>query len=107
MAYYETKIFPIAGGGGGMPVGTKYAVAISLSLSDDSDTVLTAQLKDQNGDNLGQAASVSLPAGGSSIVSGNYDDTTQSLVLVLDSGDEISISLAKLSPRGIARLGNN
>lgn len=77
-----------------LPDSTKYGSNISLSL-DGSTYVLTIQLKDQNGDNLGTASTVDLPLE-SVIVSGSYDSTTKSIVLVLDSGDTITIPVGDL-----------
>lgn len=77
-----------------LPDSTKYGSSISLSL-DGSTYVLTIQLKDQNGDNLGTASTVDLPLE-SVIVSGSYDDTTKSIILVLDSGDTITIPVGDL-----------
>lgn len=77
-----------------LPDSTKYGASISLSL-DSSTYVLTVQLKDQDGSNLGTAATIDIPSE-SVIVSGYYDSATKSIVLVLDSGDTITIPVGDL-----------
>lgn len=77
-----------------LPDSTKYAANVSLSL-DSTTYVLTIQLKDQDGSNLGTAVTVDLPLE-SVIVSGSYDSTTKSIILVLDSGGTITIPVGDL-----------
>lgn len=79
-----------------IPMGVlpnSYAVAINMSL--DEDYILSAQLVDQNGNTMGTAQTVDLPLE-SVIVDGRYDDNTQSLILVLDNGNEITIPVSGL-----------
>lgn len=77
-----------------LPDSTKYAASISMSL-DNTTYVLTVQLKDQDGSNLGTAVTIDLPLE-SVIVSGSYDSVTKSIILVLDSGDTITIPVGDL-----------
>lgn len=84
-------IIPIPLGSGG-PSGS-YATNINVSL--DENYVLSVQLVDQNGDPLGTEQTVDLPLE-SVVVNGRYDSQTQSLILVLDNGNEISIPVSGL-----------
>lgn len=77
-----------------LPDSTKYAASISLSL-DSTSYILTVQLKDQDGSNLGTSATIDLPLE-SVIVSGSYDSVTKSIILVLNSGDTITIPVGDL-----------
>ena len=77
-----------------LPDTTKYAVALSLTI-DASTFVVTAQLKDQNGDNLGTAQTIDLPLE-SVVVGGSYDSQTQKVVLTLQNGNTIEFSVADL-----------
>lgn len=77
-----------------LPNTTKYATNLVMSL-DDSTYLLTIQLKDQNGDNIGTARTVDLPLE-SLIVSGSYDSSTKSLVILLDNGNTITIPVGDL-----------
>lgn len=73
---------------------TLYAAALSLTIN-PTTYVLTGQLLDQNGDNLGEAQSIDLPLE-SMIVSGSYDATTKSVILTLKNGETITFSVADL-----------
>ena len=84
------RILPIPLQGG--PQGN---YAVNLNMSIDSNYVLSAQLVDQNGDLLGSEQTVDLPLE-SVVVNGRYDAQTQSLILVLDNGNEISIPVSGL-----------
>lgn len=77
-----------------LPDTTKYGAGIDLTI-DSSTYVVTAQLKDQNGNNLGQAKAIDLPLE-SVVVNGAYDSTTKQVVLTLDNGSEIKFSVADL-----------
>lgn len=70
-----------------------YATNISVTM--DGNYVLSVQLIDQNGNPLGTEQIVDLPLE-SVVVNGRYDAQTQSLVLVLDNGNEISIPVSGL-----------
>ena len=77
-----------------LPASTKYAAGLSLSL-DPSTYVLTIQLKDQDSVDIGSAQTVDLPLE-SIVVSGSYDSTTKSIILVLDNGNTIDIPVGDL-----------
>lgn len=77
-----------------LPDTTKYGASLSLTI-DSSTYVVTAQLKDQNGDNLGQAQTIDLPLE-SVVVSGSYDSQTKKVVLTLQSGSTVEFSVADL-----------
>ncbi|MBO7712326.1 MAG: hypothetical protein J6S85_02085 [Methanobrevibacter sp.] len=79
---------------GALPDTTKYTANLVVSLN-SSTYVLTIQLKDQNGDNIGTARTVDLPLE-NIIVSGSYDTATKSLVILLDNGDTITIPVGDL-----------
>jgi len=55
-----------------LPNTTKYAAALSLTIN-SSTFVMTGQLKDQNGDNLGTTQTIDLPLE-SVVVDGSYDN---------------------------------
>lgn len=73
---------------------TKYGATLSLSI-DSTTYVLTATLKDQDGNTLGTAQTIDLPIE-SVVVDGEYDNTTKEVVLELVSGSEIRFSVADL-----------
>lgn len=77
-----------------LPDSTKYAASFSLSI-DSSTYVVTGQLKDQDGNNLGAAQTIDLPLE-SVVISGSYDSATKEVVLVLENGSEIRFSVADL-----------
>ena len=77
-----------------LPDSTKYAASLSLSIN-SSTFVITGQLKDQDGNNLGSAQTIDLPLE-SVVVSGSYDSATKEVVLVLENGSEIRFSVADL-----------
>lgn len=77
-----------------LPNTTKYAAALSLTI-DSSTYVMTGQLKDQNGDNLGKAQPIDLPLE-SVVVGGSYDSQTQKVILTLQNGNTIEFSVADL-----------
>lgn len=77
-----------------MPISTKYGASISLTI-DSSTYVMTAQLKDQDNNNLGTAQTIDLPLE-SVVVSGSYDSDTKEVILVLENGSEIRFSVADL-----------
>lgn len=78
--------------GNGGPSGS-YATNINVSL--DENYVLSVQLVDQNGDPLGSEQTVDLPVE-ATVVNGYYDAQTQSLILVLQNGNEITIPVSGL-----------
>lgn len=79
---------------GALPNTTKYGASLSLTIN-TSTYVVTAQLKDKNGDNLGNPQTIDLPLE-SVVVSGRYDAYTREVVLTLKSGSEIRFSVANL-----------
>ena len=65
-------------------------------MSVDPDTyVITGQLKDQDGNNLGTAGTIDLPLE-SVVVSGSYNSSTKKVVLTLKNGSTIEFSIADL-----------
>lgn len=77
-----------------LPDTTKYAAALSLTIN-SSTFVMTGQLKDQNGDNLGTAQTIDLPLE-SVVVGGAYNSQTKKVVLTLQNGNTIEFSVADL-----------
>ena len=79
---------------GALPNTTKYGAALSLTIN-STNYVVTAQLKDQDGNNLGTAQTIDLPLE-SVVVSGAYDSVTKEVVLTLQDGSKIRFSVADL-----------
>ena len=77
-----------------LPNTTKYTAGLSLTIN-SSTYVVSAQLKDQDGNNLGTAQTIDLPLE-SVVVSGSYDDNTKKVVLTLQSGSTVEFSVADL-----------
>lgn len=77
-----------------LPASTKYGASISLTI-DNSTYVVTAQLKDQDGNNLGSAQTIDLPLE-SVVVNGSYDSQTKKIILTLQNGNTIEFSVADL-----------
>ena len=77
-----------------LPDSTKYAANASLSIN-TTTYVVTLQLKDQDGNNLGSAQTIDLPLE-SVVVSGSYDSTNKKIVLTLQSGSTIDIPVGDL-----------
>lgn len=77
-----------------LPNTTKYAASLSLSIN-QTTYVVTAQLKDQDGNNLGTAGTIDLPLE-SVVVSGTYDSVNKKIVLTLQDGSTIDIPVADL-----------
>lgn len=77
-----------------LPSSTKYGAALTLSIN-SSTYVITAQLKDQNGDALGTAQTIDLPLE-SVVVGGEYDSTNKKIILTLESGSTIDIPVGDL-----------
>lgn len=73
---------------------TKYGASIDLTM-DESTYVVTVQLKDQTGANLGQAKTIDLPLE-SVVVSGSYDKATKEVVLTLKDGSEVRFGVGDL-----------
>lgn len=79
---------------GALPDTTKYGATLSLTI-DSTTYIVTAQLKDQDGNNLGTAQTIDLPLE-SVVVSGAYDSVTKEVVLTLQGGSTIRFSVADL-----------
>lgn len=77
-----------------LPDSTKYAAALDLSIN-SSTYVITGQLKDQDGNNIGTAQTIDLPLE-SVVVSGSYDSANKKIVLTLQSGSTIDIPVGDL-----------
>lgn len=79
---------------GALPDTTKYAASLVLSIN-PTTFVVTAQLKDQDNNNIGAAQTIDLPLE-SVVVSGAYDSVTKEVVLTLEGGSTIRFSIADL-----------
>lgn len=79
---------------GALADSTKYGASLTLSIN-STTYVVTAQLKDQDGNNLGTAQTIDLPLE-SVVVSGSYDATTKKVILTLQDGSTIDFSVADL-----------
>lgn len=77
-----------------LPSTTKYGSSLSLTINEQT-YVLTAQLKDQEGNNLGTAQTVDLPLE-TMVVGAEYDKNTKELVLKLKNGQTVRFSIADL-----------
>lgn len=77
-----------------LPSSTKYGASMTLSIN-STTYVVTAQLKDQDGNALGTAQTIDLPLE-SVVVSGSYDATNKKVVLTLQDGSTIDFSVADL-----------
>jgi hypothetical protein len=73
---------------------TLYGSSLSLSIN-TTTFVVTATLKDQNGNTLGTAQTIDLPLE-SVVVNGSYNNTTKKVVLTLQSGSTVEFSVADL-----------
>lgn len=79
---------------GALPSSTKYGANLSLSIN-TSTYVVTLQLKDQDGNNLGSSQTIDLPLE-SVVVNGSYNSSTKKVVLTLQNGSTIEFSVADL-----------
>ena len=77
-----------------LPNTTKYCASCDLTIN-SSTYVMTLQLKDQDGNNLGTAKTVDLPLE-TMVVSGSYDSTNKKVILTLQNGQTIEFSVADL-----------
>lgn len=77
-----------------LPASTLYGASFELSIN-STTYVVTATLKDQNGDTLGTAQTIDLPLE-SVVVSGSYDSTNKKIVLTLQSGSTVDIPVGDL-----------
>lgn len=88
------KVPTIASDIGALPNTTRYGASLSLTIN-TSTYVVTAQLKDKNGDNLGNPQTIDLPLE-SVVVGGRYDSYTREVVLTLKNNSTIRFSVADL-----------
>ena len=77
-----------------LPDSTKYGASLSLTIN-SSTFVVTAQLKDQDGGNLGSAQTIDLPLE-SVVVNGSYDSVNKKIILTLEDGNTIDIPVGDL-----------
>lgn len=77
-----------------LPSSTKYGASLNMSL-DSSTYVLTIQLKDQDGNNLGDAKTVDLPLE-SMVTGGSYSNTTKKITLTQQGGGSVEISIGDI-----------
>lgn len=77
-----------------LPSSTKYGAALTLEIN-SSTYVVTATLKDQDGNALGTAQTIDLPLE-SVVVSGSYDATNKKVILTLQDGSTVEFSVADL-----------
>ncbi len=87
-----------------LPSSTKYGSSFSLTI-DNSTFVVTAQLKDQDGNNLGTAQTIDLPLE-SVVVNGTYDSVNKKIILTLQNGNTIDIPVSDLIS-GLLKSGDN
>lgn len=71
------------------------ASAADIELTMDSNFILTAQLKDQFGNDIGIKQQINLPLE-TFVVDGEYDAANKKLILTLESGTQIEIDVADL-----------
>ena len=77
-----------------LPASTKYGASFDLSIN-STTYVVTATLKDQDGNTLGTAQTIDLPLE-SVVVSGSYDSTNKKIILTLQGGSTVEFSVADL-----------
>ena len=77
-----------------LPSSTKYGAGISVSIN-TTDYKVTTILKDQDGNTLGVPQVIDLPIE-SVVVGGSYDDVNKKIVLTLQNGSTIDISVGDL-----------
>lgn len=77
-----------------LPWTTKYWASLDMSIN-TTTYVITAQLKDQDGNNLWTAKTIDLPLE-SVVVSGSYNAQTKKVVLTLQNWSTIEFSVADL-----------
>lgn len=77
-----------------LPTSTKYGSSLVLSI-DNTTYVMTATLKDQDGNTLGTAQTIDLPLE-TMVVSGSYDDNNKKIILTLKNGQTVEFSVADI-----------
>lgn len=73
---------------------TKYGATFTLTM-DSSTYVITATLKDQDGNTLGTAQTIDLPLE-SVVVGGSYDSANKKIVLTLENGNTVDVPVGDL-----------
>ena len=79
---------------GAVPGGEGDVQGISMTI-DPSTYVMTTQLKDGKGGNVGSPATIDLPLE-SMVVGGEYDEENKSIILTLKNGQTVEFSVADL-----------
>lgn len=77
-----------------LPASTKYGATLTLAI-DSTTYVVTATLKDQDGNTLGAAQTIDLPLE-TMVVSGSYDSASKKVILTLKNGSTVEFSVADL-----------
>lgn len=77
-----------------LPDTTKYGANLSLGIN-PTNFVMTLQLKDQNGNNIGSEQVVDLPLE-SVVVNGSYDSQNKKIILTLENGNTIDVPVGDL-----------
>lgn len=77
-----------------LPDSTKYGSSFELSVN-SSTFVVTASLKDQDGNVLGTTQTIDLPLE-SVVVSGSFDSSTKKIILTLQNGNTVEIPVGDL-----------
>lgn len=93
---------------GALPNTTLYCASVDFSF-DGTTYIATIQLKDQNGDNLSTAKTITLPFS-DAVVSGSFDSDTQMISLENMGGQLVQFSIAGLLTQvqsDISDLQNN
>jgi len=93
---------------GALPSSTLYCASVDFSF-DGTTYSATIQLKDQNGNNLSTAKTVTLPFSGT-VVNGSFNSSTKMIVLETMGGQLIQFSIADLLTQvqtDITNLQNN
>ena len=95
-AVQPNSLAPVATSGkyGDLTQKPNYGASLSFTIN-QTTFVITAQLKDQNGNNLGPAQTVDLPLE-SVVVGGSYDAENKKIILTLENGSTIEVPVGDL-----------
>ena len=77
-----------------LPGTTKYGASLDLTI-DPTTYIVTATLKDQDGNALGTPKTIDLPLE-TVVVSGSYDSATKKIILTLENGNTIDVPVGDL-----------
>lgn len=77
-----------------LPDTTKYGASLSFGIN-PTTYVMTIQLKDQDGNNIGSPQTVDLPLE-SVVVDGSYDSVNKKIILTLQNGSTIDVPVGDL-----------